>query len=322
MSRKRPDGERAAAQADLRYAAARSLTIRRRRSGRGFTYLGADGRPIHDAAVLGRIRGLAVPPAWTDVWICEEPRGHLQAVGRDARGRKQYRYHRLWRQIRDGDKFARLSDFERALPRLRRRVTIDLRRPGLPREKVLAAVVRLLETTFLRVGNEQYARDNHAYGLSTLRNRHAKVNGSSVKFLFRGKGGKEIEAGIDDGRVARVIKRCQELPGQLLFMYLDEDGAPGMIDSADVNEYLQRAAGPSFTAKDFRTWAATAMTARALAAAARPASKAEASRNVIAAIKAVGEALGNTPAVCRRSYIHPAVIDDYLAAVEARSTAG
>lgn len=266
---------------------------------------------MHDHATLERIRSLAIPPAWEDVWITTHPSGHLQASGRDARGRKQHRYHPKWREVRDTDKFARLTGFARALPRIRRRVASDLRRPGLPREKVAATIVRLLETTLARVGNEEYAQQNGSFGLTTLRNRHVKVRGSTVRFLFKGKSGREVEVGVTDARVARVIKRCEELPGQILFQYLGESGERGTVTSDEVNAYLREASGADFTAKDFRTWAATLLAACALRDE-RFDSESEAKRSVVAAIDQVARKLGHTRAVCRKAYVHPAVVDSYL----------
>lgn len=300
-----------AREAGLRYANDAKPGITRRRAGRGFSYRSADGRRIDDRDVLARIRSLAIPPAWTDVWICPSATGHLQATGRDARGRKQYRYHREWRARREADKFERILAFAAALPRIRARCDVDLARPGLPREKVLAGVVRLLELTLIRVGNEEYARLNRSFGLTTLRDRHARVRGSSVRFRFRGKSGRAHDVGLRDRRLARLVARCQELPGQELFQYVDEGGAVCDIGSADVNAYIAEAARGPFTAKDFRTWAGTVMAYRALRALQRdhPGSP---SRRVASAIRTTAESLGNTPAVARGSYVHPAVVDAYL----------
>ena len=286
--------------------------IRRRRAGSGFVYLGPDGRRLTDADQLRRIRSLAIPPAWRDVWIYPLAHGHLQAVGRDARGRKQYRYHPRWRTARDETKYGRMIAFGHALPKIRERVEADLARPGLPREKVLATIVRLLETTSLRIGNEEYAKANGSFGLTTLRNRHVAVSGSTVRLEFRGKGGKPVSAGVSDRRVARVVRRCQELPGQELFQYVDGDEMRQTLDSADVNMYLKEISGEDFTAKDFRTWAGTVLAALALHAAPEFASKTEARRNLLRAVESVALQLGNTPAICRKSYVHPAVIDAYL----------
>jgi DNA topoisomerase-1 len=306
------DPAASAADAGLRYVTDATAGIRRIRAGRGFRYVDADGRPLRDRDHLDWIRSLAIPPAWTDVWICPSPRGHLQATGRDARGRKQYRYHPKWRAQRDEVKYSRMIAFGQALPAIRRRVDRDLRRTGLPRERVLAAVVRLLEKTRIRVGNEEYARDNRSFGLTTLRDRHAKVGSSRIRFRFRGKGGKASDVEISDERLARLVARCQDLPGQELFQYLDEDGEPRSVGSDDVNEYLRDITGQDFTAKDFRTWAGTVLAAWALKEFEQVDSEAQAKRNVVRAVEAVAEELGNTPAVSRRSYVHPSVINAYL----------
>jgi DNA topoisomerase-1 len=307
-----PDTAESAEEAGLRYVTDASPGIRRRRAGRGFSYIGPDGRRIRDAGQVAWIKSLAIPPAWTDVWICTSRRGHLQATGRDARGRKQYRYHPDWRAVRDGAKYGRMIAFGRALPAIRRRVDADLRRRGLPRERVLAAVVRLLATTRLRVGNEEYARDNRSYGLTTLRDHHAEVGSTRIRFRFRSKGGKISDVELSDARLARVVARCQELPGQELFAYLDEEGEVRSIGSADVNDYLRDITGQDFTAKDFRTWSGTVQAASALGALRAARSDAEARRNIVRAVEQVAEWLGNTPAVSRKAYIHPAVIDAYL----------
>jgi DNA topoisomerase-1 len=297
--------------AGLRYVSG-GAGIRRRRAGAGFVYLDPEGRRVRDADELRRIRSLAIPPAWRDVWICPFPQGHRQAVGRDARGRTQYRYHPRWRAARDETKYARMVAFVRALPTIRQRVARDLALPGLPREKVLATVVGLLETTGIRVGNACYARTNGSFGLTTLRSHHVDVAGAALAFEFRGKGGKTVSVGVSDRRLARVVRRCQELPGQELFQYVDGDGARQSIDSADVNAYLRAIGGEAFTAKDFRTWAGTVLTARALAELPAAAAPTQARRNVVRAIAAVAHHLGNTPAICRKSYVHPAVVDAYL----------
>jgi DNA topoisomerase-1 len=304
------DAAEAAEEAGLRYTTDLEPGIRRVRRGKGFVYFGLDGRQVRDAPTLERIRSLAIPPAWEHVWITTHPRGHLQATGRDARGRKQHRYHPKWREVRDADKFSRLAGFARALPRIRRRVARDLRRRGLPREKVVATIVRLLETTMARIGNEEYAQDNGSFGLTTLRNRHVRVHGSTVLFLFKGKSGREIEAGVSDPRVAKVVKRCEELPGQMLFQYLDGDERR-VVTSDDVNGYLREASGEDFTAKDFRTWAATVLAACALRAV-KFESETEAKRNVVTAIDDVARKLGHTRAICRKAYVHPAVLDSYV----------
>ncbi len=306
-----PEAVEAAREAGLRYVTHDLPGIRRRRVGKSFSYRGPDGQLIRDRPTLDRIRALAIPPAWTDVWICANPRGHLQAVGRDAKGRRQYRYHARWRAFRDEDKYGRLAAFGGALPELRRRADQDLSLRGLPREKVLATVVRLLDATMVRVGNEEYAKTNESFGLTTLRDDHADVEGSSVEFSFRGKSGKEHTVGIRDRRLATVIRRCQDLEGQQLFQYLDEDNEPRGVDSGDVNEYLREIAGESFTAKDFRTWGGTVLATRALRDMGPAATQAETKSNIVAAVKQVARHLGNTPAVARRSYIHPAVIEAY-----------
>jgi DNA topoisomerase-1 len=274
-----------------------------------------DGTRVRDAETLVRIRSLAIPPAWADVWICRAPNGHVQAAGRDARGRKQYRYHARWRATRDETKYARMLAFARVLPTIRARVAGDLARPGLPREKILATVVRLLETTLIRIGNEEYARDNGSFGLTTMRDRHVAVSGALLRFHFRGKSGKEHAVDIRDPRLARIVRRCQELPGQELFQYVAEDGSRQTIDSADVNAYLRTIAGEEFTAKDFRTWAGTVLAAIALAEIAAFTSRRQARRNILRAVESVARRLGNTPAICRKGYVHPAVIDAYLAGV-------
>ncbi len=297
--------------AGLQYVSDQKPGIRRTRSGKGFTYHDAEGRLIRDNQVLGRIRSLAIPPAWTDVWISPSANGHLQASGRDARGRKQYRYHTRWRQARDETKYGRMMAFARALPAIRAEVERDLAVPGLPRRKVIATLVRLLETTLIRVGNEEYARENKSFGLTTLRDQHVKVTGSNIRFQFRGKAGKYHVVDLTDRRLAGIVKKCQDLPGQELFQYLDEDGTQQTIDSSDVNEYLRQVAGEEFTAKDFRTWAGTVLAALALEEFKNFDSKAEAKRNVVRAIEQVAKLLGNTPTVCRKCYVHPAIFDAY-----------
>ena len=300
--------------AGLRYVSSEDLGFARRRRGKGFIYLRPSRDRVTDRATLARIRALASPPAWTDVWICSVANGHLQATGRDARGRKQYRYHALFCDRRDADKFERTLRFGQRLPRIRRRVTRDLSARGLPRDKVAAAMVRLLELTLLRVGNEEYARLNRSFGLSTLRNRHARIRGQTVRFRCRGKAGQVREVGVTDRRLAAVIRRCQDLPGQRLFEYVDPDGEVHEVDSEAVNDYLRRAAGDdSFSAKDFRTWAATVLAFRSLRAAERPVKLADARRDVVSAVRDTAERLGNTPAVARQSYVHPAVLRAYLA---------
>ncbi|MDQ6604809.1 MAG: DNA topoisomerase IB [Chloroflexota bacterium] len=298
--------------AGLRYVSDAKPGIARKRAGKGFSYRTPDGTLIRDAETLRRIRSLAIPPAWTDVWICPIANGHIQATGRDAKGRKQYRYHPLWHEVRDETKYTRMIAFGEALPRIRARVNADLARHGLPREKVLATVVRLLETTFIRVGNEEYAKTNNSYGLTTMRNEHVDVSGGTVEFHFRGKSGVEHTIGIKDPRVARIVKRCKELPGAELFQYLDDDGERQTIDSGDVNGYLYEITGEHFTAKDFRTWAGTLLAAMALQGFEAFDSETQAKKNIVGAIERVAERLGNTPTVCRKCYVHPAVLDGYL----------
>jgi DNA topoisomerase I len=315
-----------AAAAGLRYVSDARPGIRRVRRGKGFRYLGPDGSALRDPAVLDRIRRLAIPPAWTEVWICPSAQGHLQASGRDSRRRKQYRYHTRWREVRDEAKYGRMVAFARALGRIRAHTARDLARPGLPREKVLATVVRLLEATHIRVGNEEYARHNRSYGLTTLRDSHVDVSGSKLEFRFRGKGGKDHVVGLQDRRLSRIVKRCQELPGYELFQYLDEAGERRSIESADVNAYLREVSGQDFTAKDFRTWAGTVLAACQLCELELASSARKAKRDVARAIESVAERLGNTPAICRKCYVHPTVIEAYLdgslaRAVRRRATA-
>jgi DNA topoisomerase I len=285
--------------------------IRRIRAKGGFTYRDPRNREIRDLRQLARIKALVIPPAWEDVWICLTPSGHLQATGRDSKGRKQYRYHAAWRKMRDESKYGRMTAFGRALPAIRRRVTLDLARPGLTRDKVLATVVRLLERTRARVGNKEYAKVNGSFGLTTLQNRHAKVFGSELRLCFRGKGGKFHSITLKDERLAKIIRRCLDLPGYELFQYLDDAGEPQTIDSSHVNEYLRAITGEDFTAKDFRTWAGTLMAVQILAQMEQCSSTNRAKKNVLKAIKTVAEGLGNTPAICRKSYVHPMVIEAY-----------
>jgi DNA topoisomerase I len=306
------DPVESAKSAGLRYVHDDLAGIRRKRCGKGFRYVDPDGKPVRDRETLKRIRSLAIPPAWTEVWVCPLANGHLQATGRDAKGRKQSRYHPRWRAVRDEAKYGRLIAFGRALPRIRARVEQDMARPGLPREKVLATVVRLLETTLIRVGNEEYARQNHSFGLTTMRDQHVEVSGATLRFEFRGKSGIRHCVEVHDRRLGRVVKQCQDLPGQELFQYLDEKGERRSIDSSDVNDYLRAAGGEDFTAKDFRTWAGTVLAARALAEFESFDSQAQAKRNVVAAIESVAKRLGNTKGVCRKCYVHPAVLDAFL----------
>jgi DNA topoisomerase-1 len=298
-----------AREARLRYVSPEDPGIRRQKNGKGWSYVGPDGKRIEDDAALARIRKLAIPPAYREVWICADARGHLQATGLDARGRKQYRYHPDWRVQRDSAKFERMVQFGEALPKLRRAIRRDLALPGLPQEKVLAVVVALLDSTLVRVGNVEYARDNNSFGLTTLRNRHVKFPSGRARFSFRGKSGKDHVVDLEDPALARLLRRCQQLPGQRLFQYLDADGTPRPIDSGDVNDYLREACGADFTAKDFRTWGGTLAAIKALVRAPLPRGASERTIAAIqnAAIREVAEQLGNTPAVCRASYIHPAV---------------
>jgi DNA topoisomerase-1 len=297
--------------AGLRYVCDDAPGIRREMGPLGFRYRGADGRLVRDAATLKRIRGLVIPPAWAEVWICRDANGHLQATGRDARGRKQYRYHPAWRTTRDEHKFDRLQAFAAALPQIRGRVRRDLARPGLPRVKVIAAVIQLLEKSLIRVGNEEYARSNGSYGLTTMEDRHVQVKGARVQFRFRGKSGKRHDVAVDDPRLARIVKQCRELPGHQLFQYVDPDGRVQDLDSADVNAYLKEVTGEDFTAKDFRTWAGTVLALSALAGFDPPPNTSRARKHVVQAIDAVSGLLGNTRSVCRKSYVHPAVVDAY-----------
>lgn len=307
------DPESAAQAAGLRYVDDGAPGIRREpKSGGGFRYIGVNGRALRKAGEIQRVVHLAVPPAWTDVWICPSQTGHIQATGRDARGRKQYRYHQRWRVQRDATKYERIIVFGEALPRIRARVDADQRSPDLSRERVLATIVRLLDTTYIRVGNEEYARENRSFGLTTMHDRHVEVDGSKLRFQFRGKSGKQHTVGITDRRVARVITRLQELPGQQLFQWEDDDGVIHGVESDDVNGYIREAAGDDFTAKDFRTWAGTVLAAWALQELGKYASKTEAKRHVIEAVESVARDLGNTPAVCRRCYVHPEVLAAHL----------
>jgi DNA topoisomerase-1 len=303
----------AAKAAGLRYTTDALPGSRRVRRGKGFVYVDPDGKPIRDKAELARIKSLAIPPAYTDVWISPIANGHLQATGRDARGRKQYRYHKRWREVRDENKFDHMIDFAKALPKIRKAVGGDIALPRMPREKVLATIVSLMENTALRVGNEEYARENDSYGLTTLRDKHVDVSGSTMRFHFRGKSGKEHELEVRDKRIARIVKRSQDLPGQQLFEYVDEDGTPRPVHSDDVNEYLRTVSGGDFTAKDFRTWDATMMCSLELAALhAEEQSQTERKELIAEVIAHVAQYLGNTPAVCRKAYIYPGVVREFL----------
>jgi DNA topoisomerase-1 len=306
------DPREAAESAGLVYVSDEEPGIRRRRAGKGFTYKGPDGRAVRDAATLARIRALAIPPAWTDVWICPDPNGHIQATGRDAKNRKQYRYHPRWREVRDSTKYEHMLDFARALPAIRARIAEDMGRRGLSREKVLATVVHLLETTLIRVGNPEYADDNKSYGLTTLRDRHVDVEGGELRFEFKGKSGKKWRLRLKDRRIARIVKACQDVPGQHLFQYFDENGERQPVTSTDVNQYLREITGKDITAKDFRTWAGTVLAAMALHELESFDTKAAAKRNLRAAIEKVSARLGNTPTICRKCYVHPEVINSYL----------
>ncbi len=302
----------AAKAAGLRYVTDTGPGLRRKRAGRHWSYVGLDGAPIKDPAELKRIKSLGIPPAYTDVWISPNPRGHIQATGRDAKGRKQYRYHDRWREVRDETKYGRMIAFGQALPAIRAHVAQDLARRGMPREKVLATIVRLLETTLIRVGNEEYARTNQSFGLTTMRDEHVDVERDTVHFSFRGKSGIEHTIDIRDRRLAKIVKRSQDLPGEELFQYIDEDGQQQTLDSGDVNDYLREITGQEFTAKDFRTWAGTVLAAQALQEFEEVDSEARAKTNIVQAIERVAERLGNTRDVCRKCYVHPAVIDAYL----------
>jgi DNA topoisomerase I len=306
------DAASAAEAIGLSYVSDALPGIRRRRRGKGFSYTGPDGQTVRDEETLARIRTLVIPPAWTEVWICKDPNGHIQATGRDAKGRKQYRYHPKWSQERNLSKYARLIAFSEALPAIRARVDKDLRRPGLPRDKVVATVVRLLETTFIRIGNREYAKANRSFGLTTLRDRHVEIKGSRVNFHFVGKSGKEHSIEIRDRRLAGIVKRCRDIPGFELFQYIDDDGHRQAIDSGDVNRYLREASGDDFTAKDFRTWGGTLLALRELRQLPPPASPAKAKRSVSQVVQRVSSLLGNRPATCRKYYVHPTVLDAYM----------
>ena len=305
--------QEAAEAAGLRYVTDRSPGIRRKRAGTGFSYVGPDGNTIRDAKVLARIRALAIPPAYRDVWICPSPNGHIQATGRDARGRKQYRYHPRWREVRDETKFGRMLAFSEVLPEIRKRVERDLGLPGLPRAKVLATVVRLLECTGIRVGNDEYARANDSFGLTTLRDHHVEVAGSTISFDFRGKSGKNHNVELSDRRLARIVRRCQALPGEELFQYVDEHGEQQTVGSGDVNDYLREITGQEFTAKDFRTWSGTILAVAALKELGPAGSEREAKSAIVKAVDRVAEQLNNTRAVCRKYYVHPTVFETYAA---------
>ncbi len=305
------DAIAAAQAARLRYVGDWHPGLRRRRSRKTFVYVGVNGKPLRDREQVRRIKALAIPPAWSEVWICPWADGHLQATGRDARGRKQYRYHSHWREVRDENKYQRMIAFGQVLPRIRTQVEKDLALSGLPRPKVLATVVKLLEMTHIRVGNEEYARSNQSFGLATLRNRHVKITGGKLRFEFRGKSRVEHAIDLQDPRLTRIVKRCQDLPGYDLFQYIDDDGVRCAIEASDVNDYLREIAGAEFSTKDFRTWAGTVLAARALRQFKITGSQAKTKRDINKAIHAVAQLLGNTTAVCRKCYIHPAVLDAY-----------
>ncbi|GAC1645358.1 MAG: DNA topoisomerase IB [Ktedonobacteraceae bacterium] len=302
----------AAKSAGLRYVSDASPGIQRKRAGKHFSYVGLDGKPIRNEEELKRIRSLGIPPAWANVWICVNPRGHIQATGRDAKGRKQYRYHPKWREIRDETKYDRMMQFGKALPLIRERVEHDLKLSGLPREKVLATIVRLLDTTSIRIGNEEYARENGSFGLTTMRDNHVEVEGTKVEFHFRGKSGKEHTIDVKDRQLAKIIKRFQALPGHKLFQYYDEQNMLHVIESDDVNTYLHQITEQEFTAKDFRTWAGTVIATCALQDLGEYETQTQAKKNVVRAIETASKHLGNTPTICRKSYVHPEIIDAYL----------
>ena len=298
--------------AGLRYVTDAAPGIRRQRRGRGFTYFAADGSVISDKAELERIRKLVIPPRWTSVWICPNPSGHLQVTARDARGRKQYRYHPRYRAVRDETKFGRMIAFSEILPLIRERVERDVALPELSRDKVLATVVWLLERTLIRVGNDEYARDNGSFGLTTLRRKHVTVSGAKLRFEFRGKSGVPHSVAVTDRRIARIVQRCQELPGQELFQYLDGDGRRQSVDAGDINEYLRRITGRQVTAKDFRTWAGTTLAAAALRELGGFTSEKQAKAKIVTAIDQISQRLGNTRAVCRKYYVHPVILEAYM----------
>lgn len=316
------DPEDVAQGAGLRYVHDSMPGIRRERVDDGFRYIGVGGQPVEDERVLARINALVIPPAWENVWIAPTSRGHIQATGRDEKGRKQYRYHPRWREVRDEAKYSRMITFGEALPLVRAQTRADMELPGLQREKVLATVVRLLDETNIRVGNEEYARENKSFGLTTLRNRHVEVSGSTLRFSFRGKSGKQHLVEVQDRRVARIVKRCQELPGHELFQYLDDEGARQTVESADVNEYLRRVTGQDFTAKDFRTWAGTVVASRTLRELGGYSSETQAKRNIVEAVREASVKLGNTPTICRKCYVHPAVIHSYMSGTLLSTTPG
>jgi DNA topoisomerase I len=302
----------AIAEEGLRYVSDATPGYRRKRTGTSFTYYDKDGKRITDKAIVRRIKSIGIPPAYESVWICPSPNGHIQATGLDARGRKQYRYHPKWRELRDQDKYAHVMEFAAALPALRARVASDMKLDGLPRDKVLATIVSLLEKTLIRVGNAEYAEQNKSYGLTTMRRKHVAIGRGVLRFDFTGKSGKQWKLQVNDRRISAIAKRCAEIPGHELFKYLDDDGASHTVDSGDVNAYIRDITGQDFTAKDFRTWAGTVLAALALAEFKKYDSQVEAKRNVVAAIEKVAKQLGNTPAICRKSYVHPEVLTSYM----------
>jgi DNA topoisomerase I len=306
------DPVEAAEEAGLRYVSDQQPGYTRKAARNRFEYFDTEGKPIRDAQRLLRIKRLAIPPAWTEVWICPSPNGHIQATGRDARRRKQYLYHERWREVRDENKYDRIVIFGKALSKIRRRMRRDIALPGLPRDKVLATIVQLLERTFIRVGNEEYARENKSFGLTTMQDRHVNVKGSKLRFRFRGKSGRIHEVDVTNRRIARIVSKLQDLPGQELFQYVDDQGEVRNITSQDVNQYLREITGEDFTAKDFRTWAGTVLTAIALNAQEKFETEKQAKTNIKKAIRAVAEILGNTPAICRKCYVHPVVLQSYL----------
>jgi DNA topoisomerase-1 len=314
-----PDPSQSARDAGLRYVSDAQPGIQRKRHGKGFRYVGVDGSAVRDPEILARIESLVIPPAWKQVWICTHPKGHLQATGRDARGRKQSKYHPHWREVRDETKYEHMLLFGSALPAIREQVERDLALPGVPRRKVMATIVRLMETTYIRVGNAEYARENHSYGLTTMRGRHVQVDGSKITFKFQGKSGVRHTVDVHDRRLAKIIRRCQDLPGYELFQYVDDDETHS-IDSADVNDYLREISGHEFTAKDFRTWAGTVLACTALRECEAFETESQAKKNVVRAIQSVAEQLGNTPSVCRKCYVHPAVLESYMSGMMKKST--
>lgn len=307
-----PEVRHHARRAKLRYVSDREPGLRRVARGKSITYLNSRGREVTDERTLARIRSLVIPPAWTDVWVCPHADGHVQAVGRDAKGRKQFRYHPRWREVRDEAKYGKVIDFAHALPRIRRTIRRHLDLKGLPRQKVLAAVVSLLEKTLIRVGNDEYAKNNGHYGLTTIRDEHATIRGDRIRFRFVGKSGVKRAIDLESPRLSKIVKKCQELPGQELFAYIDDDGVVRDVKSSDVNDYLREVTGENFTAKDFRTWAGTVLAAQALREFEQFDNKTQAKKNVVRAIERVAERLGNTRAVCRKCYVHPAILDSYL----------